>query len=233
MNILALLAGTLCVLSNGKLTNCTSTTEALIKLQPAAESRRLVWTSDDGKRLAVAMVPANAETFDLGKLRDVALRIAGDPARGWPADVRIGFGRDITITLPAKSVAKLTTISLVPSRYTLTFQAEHHAVAMRSFDLTSKERVDAGEVRLRPLPLLTGTVVTTREGKDVPLAGADVSFSSTKPWIANPHLATSDEKVAFRAELPENSAEAVVAATPASARRRSASSAARTTRTSA
>ena len=210
MNILALLAGTLCVLSNGKLTNCTPTTEALIKLQPAAESRRLVWTSDDGKRLAVAMVPANAEALDLGKLRDVALRIAGDPARGWPADVRVRFGRDAVVTLPAKSVAKLTTLSLPAARYTVTFQAEHHATAMRSFDLTAKERADLGEVRLRPLPLLTGTVVTTRDKKDVPLSGADVSFSSEKLWITNPHLATTDEKGAFRAELPENAAKAVV-----------------------
>ena len=211
MNILALLAGTLCVLSNGKLTNCTATTEALIKLPPAAESRRVVWTSDDGKRMAFATLAKNAEAFDLGKLRDVALRIGGDPARGWSADVRIGFGGDAVVTLPAKSVAKLTTISLPPARYTLTFRAEHHAVTMRSFDLAAKERVDAGEVRLRPLPLLTGTVITTtRDGKDVPLAGADISFTAAKPWIANPHLATSDEKGAFRAELPENPAEAVV-----------------------
>src|ERR1043166_3754342 len=103
MNILALLAGTLCVLSNGKLTNCTATTEALVKLQPAAESRRLGWTSDDGKRPAMAMVPANAETLDLGKLRNIALRVAGDPTRGWPAEVRIGFAREIAYTLPAKN----------------------------------------------------------------------------------------------------------------------------------
>src|SRR4029077_5765345 len=198
MNILALLAGTLCVLSNGKLTNCTSTTETLIKLQPAAESRRLVWTSDDGKRLAVTMVPANAESLDLGKLRDVALRIAGDPARGWPAAVRVGFGRDVTITLPAKSAAKLTTLSLPPARYSVTFKAEHHVLTQRTFDLPAQPRTDAGDIRLLPLPLLTGTVVTTREGKDVPLAGAEVSFSSAKPWIANPHLATTDEKGAFR-----------------------------------
>src|SRR3954454_6386840 len=193
MNILALLAGTLCVLSNGKLTDCTATAEALIKLRPAAESRRLVWTSGDGKRLAMAMVPARAETFDLGKLRDAALRVAGDRARGWPADVRIGFGRGVAYALPSKSVAKLTTISLPPSGYTLTFRAEHYVTATRSFDLTAQPRIDAGEIRLRPLPLLTGTVVTTREGKDVPLPGADVSFSSSPPWIANPHLATSDD----------------------------------------
>jgi len=36
---------------------------ALLHLQPAAESRRVVWTSDDGKRLAVAMVPANARRW--------------------------------------------------------------------------------------------------------------------------------------------------------------------------
>src|ERR1043165_922259 len=167
MNILALLAGTLCVLSHGKLTNCTPTTEALIKLQPAAESRRVVWTSDDGKRLAMATVAANAETLAPGKL---------------------------------------TTISPPPSRYTPSFQAEHHAVATRNIDLASQPRVDAGEVRLRPLPLLTGTVVTTKEGKDVPLSGADVSFSSAKPWLANPHLATTDEKGAIRAGLPQASA---------------------------
>src|SRR5207244_4564031 len=80
----------------------------------------------------------------------------------------------------------------------------------RSFDLTAQPRIDAGDIRLLPLPLLTGTVVTTREGKDVPLAGADVSFSSATPWIANPHLATTDEKGAFRAELPENPAAAIV-----------------------
>lgn len=210
MNILALLAGTLCVLSNGKLTNCTATEGALVHFQPAAESRRLVWTSDDGKRVAVGMVPAKAETMDLGKLRDVALRVTGDPARGWPVDVRIGFGRDVVYTVPAKSASKLTTLSLPPARYAVTFQAEHYITAQRSFDLTAQPRIDAGEVRLRPLPLLTGAVVTTREGKDVPVSGADVSFSSAKPWIANPHLATTDEKGAFRAELPENPAEAVV-----------------------
>src|ERR1043165_1217950 len=210
MNILALLAGTLCVLSNGKLTNCTPTTEALIKLQPAAESRRVVWTSDDGKRPARGTGVAEAATLDLGKLRDVAVRVSGDPSRGWPADVHIGFGRDFVYTLPTKRVAKLTTISLPPSRHTLIFQRGHHAVATRSFDLASQPRVDAGEVRLRPLPLLTGTVVTTKEGKDVPLWGAAVSFSGAKPWLANPHLATTDEKGAIRAELPQASAEAIV-----------------------
>src|SRR4051794_15760344 len=73
MNILALLAGPLCFLSNEKQINCTATTEALIKLPAAAESRRVVWTSDDGKRLAVATVAANAESLDLSKLRDVTL----------------------------------------------------------------------------------------------------------------------------------------------------------------
>lgn len=209
MNILALLAGTLCVLSNGKLTNCTSTEGTLIHLQPAAESRRLVWTSDDGKRLAVAMVPANAETFDLGKLRDVSLRVAGDPSRGWPAELRIGLGRDVAYSVPARSVAALTTISLPPARYALTFQAEHHVTAQRNVDLTSQPRVDAGEIRLRPLPLLIGTVVTTRDGKDVPLAGAEVSFSGPKLRVP-PHLATADEKGTVRAELPEGSPNVIV-----------------------
>src|SRR6266542_2444432 len=86
MNILALLAGTLCVLSNEKLTNCTATEGALLHLQPAAESQRVVWTSDDGKRLAVAWIPPDADVLDLGKLDEVALRISGDPRRGWPAD---------------------------------------------------------------------------------------------------------------------------------------------------
>ena len=209
IDILALLAGTLCVLSNGKLTNCTPTTEALIKLQPAVEARRLVWTSDDGKRLAMAMVPVSAETLDLGKLRDVTLHVSGDPTRRWPADVRIGFGRDGVVTVPAKSVAKLTTISLPPARYALTFQAEHHATATRNIDLASNERVDAGEVRLRPLPLLTGTVVTPKEGKDVPLSGADLSFSAPKLRVP-PHLATTDDKGVFRAELPEGAPDVVV-----------------------
>lgn len=212
MNILALLAGTLCVLSNGKPTNCTPTTEALIKLQPVAESRRVVWTSDDGKRIAVATLAANVESFDLGKLRDVTLRVSGEAARAWPVDVRIGFGRDAVVTVPAKSVGKLTTISLPPARYSLVFQAEHYASATRSFDLATNARADLGEVPLRPLPLLTGTVVTTRDEKEVPLSGADVSFSmpAAKPWIKDPHLATTDEKGAFRAELPENPADAVV-----------------------
>lgn len=191
------------------MTNCTPTTEALIKLQPAAESRRVVWTSDDGKRLAVATVAANVETLDLGKLRDVAVRVSGDPSRGWPADVRIGFGRDAVVTLPAKSVAKLTTISLPPSRYAISFQAEHHLTAVRNIDLASQPRVDAGEVRLRPLPLLTGTVVTTKEGKDVPLSGADVSFAGPKLRVP-PHLAATDEKGIFRAELPEYPPDVVV-----------------------
>jgi hypothetical protein len=215
MNILALVAGTLCVLSaNGKLIDCAPTTETLLKLKPAAESRRLVWTSVDGKRMAIAMVPASAPSLDLGKLRDVALRINGDPARAWPVDVRLGFGRDAAVTLPAKSVSKPTTLSLVPARYTVTFQAEHYAVAMRSFDLAANALADLGEVRLHPLPLLTGTVVTTRDGKDMPLSGADVSFSSTKPWIKDPHLATTDEKGAFRAEMPENAAEAIAVSHP-------------------
>jgi hypothetical protein len=212
MNILALLAGTLCVLSNGKQINCTATTEALIKLPAAAESRRLVWTSEDGKRLAVATVAANAGTLDLSKLRDVTLRVSGDAARVWPVDVHIGFGGGAVVTIPAKSVAKLTAISLPPARYSITFQAEHYLSAMRSFDLAANARADLGDVPLRPLPLLTGTVVTARDGKDVPLSGADVSFpaSAMKPWIKDPHLATTDEKGAFRAELPENPAEAVV-----------------------
>ncbi|HEV2722172.1 MAG TPA: hypothetical protein VG323_19275 [Thermoanaerobaculia bacterium] len=113
--------------------------------------------------------------------------------------MRIGFGGNVAYTVPAKSVAKLTTILLPPGRYPLSFQAEHHVTATRNVDLTAQQRVDAGEVRLRPLPFLTGTVVTMKEGKDVPLAGADVS-----------HLATTDEKGVFRAELPENPPRTVV-----------------------
>src|ERR1043165_6251075 len=109
MNILALVAGTLCALSsNGKLIDCTSTTDTLLKLKPDAESRRLVWASDDGKRMAVAMVPANAPSLDLGKLRDVALQLSGDPARGWPVDVRIAFGRNAAaVALPDRQSTRL------------------------------------------------------------------------------------------------------------------------------
>jgi Carboxypeptidase regulatory-like domain len=207
MNILALLAGTLCVLSNGKLTNCTPTTGALIKLQPAAESRRVVWTSDDGKRLAVAWIAPNADVLDLGKLDEIALRISGDPQRGWPADLRI-VDRNFTVTVPAKNVAKLTTLSLTPSRYLVAFQAEHHLTERRDFDLDAvRTHIDAGEIRLRPLPLVTGSVVA---GKDVPVAGAEIS--SIDFQHVSTHLGTTDDKGAFRFELPERIVQAIVIA---------------------
>src|SRR5207244_5710571 len=57
----------------------------------------------------------------------------------------------------------LPIFSLPRLRYRLAFQAEHHATEWREFDFIGTTHVDDADIRLRPLPLLTGRVITAND----------------------------------------------------------------------
>lgn len=200
------LRGTLCFVSNEKLVDCASTTGTKLRTEPKEAARAFVWTSDDGKRAAAGTLAAKAEAIDLNEKEwhNVTLHVIGDRGRGWPLDTRFALDRTWFWIEPGRLMTKLATLSLPAGKHALKISAEHHAEASRSFDLRTQAVINAGEVRLIALPLVTGTIITTSEGKDVPVAGAFISS-------ANGVLLTkSDDTGAFRYELRAPRPDAVV-----------------------
>jgi len=180
---------------------CVATSEEVIDIEPADAVRQFVWTSSDGKRIAAGELAPKETTIDLAAKwwREVALRISGDPSRGWPLETRFELTRrdktSWTWSLPAATIGKLTTLRLPVAQYHLAFAAAHHIDDGRTFELSGRERLDLGEIRLLPLPLLTGTIFTKRKDELVPVASASVSRIDGTP------LTSSDATGAFRYEL--------------------------------
>jgi Carboxypeptidase regulatory-like domain len=193
--------------------DCTSVSGTQLDVAPATTPRHFTWRADDGSRIVLGILDANAKSVDLAakEWREVALRIAGEPRRAWPVDVRllVQHARDEwPLVLDAKMVNKLTTLALPPGRYTLRLEAEHYHDAGRPIDVAKTARLDLHEIRLRPLPLVTGRVVITGKDGDQPLSGATIADD-----LANP-LGTSDGTGAFRVELTPRGTGAIVVAHP-------------------
>lgn len=196
--------GTLCFITGGKLTNCSSS----LHVDPADAARLFVWTSDDGARVAAGTLPAKANAIDLGtkEWHAVRLQVAGDVAHGWPLEASFRLGtperNEWRWSVPAKSIKRFATLLLPPGRYALMTTAEHHVPATRTFTVAGDAPVNV-DVTLAPLIVVSGLVVTPGKEHDLPLGGATVTMSSGRPETPEVKLlATTSDDGRFRAELP-------------------------------
>jgi hypothetical protein len=190
--------GTLCFVSNGKLMSCGKS----LHVDPAPTRRLFVWTADDGSRIAAGALAPNGDSVALdGKeWQAVKLRVIA------PGDVSLELsnGRDKwPVSLPAKMVNRVTGLLLMPGHAVLTAKSEHHFDIRRNIDAS-----DLGELRFRPLPVVTGRVVVKGEKEDVPLSGAAVATGKGEP------LGLTDGLGVFRAELAPPFPVAIVVSHP-------------------
>ncbi len=188
--------GTLCVLHKND-QECTATEGLTVPVVPAETSRAFAWASADGSRLLLGTIAAKASTVSLDeKSRSkVTLAIAGDRKRGWPLDARLTFAakeQEWVFPLSTKVVPKLRSIRVPPASYLMTIAAEHHLVAKRT--LNAKKDIALGEIALKPLPLISGLVVSM---KDEPIAGVQIVRPDGKIQT------TTNEQGQFRTELAE------------------------------
>lgn len=188
--------GTLCVLEKND-RRCTAAEGAALTVLPADTSRRFVWSNADGSRLVIGSIAPQTSTLSIDdKSRsNIALNITGDRSRGWPLDTRVTIttkDQQWLVPLSARVVTKLRTVHLPPASYLITIAAEHHLIAKRS--LNAQKDIAAGEIALKPLPLIYGRILNT---KDEPLAGAQLVRPDGKIQAA------ANEQGLFRSELVE------------------------------
>lgn len=197
--------GTLCFVTGGKLTNCSSS----LHVEPSDTARLFVWTSDDGTRVAAGTLPAKADAIDLAAKawHAVAVRVTGNAAHGWPLETTFRLStpeRDEWLwSVPAKSIKRFATLLLAPGRYLLTATAEHHNPLSRPVSVTGDARLNV-DMPLMPLIVVSGMVVTHEKDRDVPLGGATIHYSSGVPG-GSPELkllSTTGDDGRFRTELP-------------------------------
>lgn len=191
--------GTLCFVAEKQNPACSATDSDIVKVTPSDSDRSFVWSSADGKRLLFAILPAKGSSIAVvdPTLTDVTLSVRGDKAHGWPADLRLSVSnneskKSWSWTVPAKSVATLTQLALPKARYGIKFSADHHLTEMRGLDVPRNRSL--GEIVLRPMPVVTGRVLTA---KDEAVANAQVVREDHKV------IATSDEQGNFRGEALE------------------------------
>lgn len=188
---LALLASTdgeLCIVrADRTLPACRATSGRRFQIERARGYA--TWWNREATEAAVGAI--DGETIDLAKWQSIAIELRVDA----PATITIGE-KDAILTIPAHRAASLRRLWLPPRETTLTFSAEHHASVTRRI---TRETNSLGVVELKPLPLLTGTIVAAEN--DAPLAGASIALPTGA--IA----ATSDTTGRFRAwiegEWPE------------------------------
>ncbi|HSY47956.1 MAG TPA: carboxypeptidase-like regulatory domain-containing protein [Thermoanaerobaculia bacterium] len=188
--------GTLCVLHKND-QQCTSTEGLTVPVVPAEISREFVWASADGSRLFLGTIAEKAATVSIDEKSrsNITLAIVGDRRRGWPLDARLTFAtkeQEWMFPLSTKVVGKLRSVRLPPASYLMTIAAEHHLIAKRT--LNAKKDIALGEIALKPLPLISGRVVTM---KDEPLAGVQIVRPDGKIQT------TTNEQGQFRTELAE------------------------------
>jgi hypothetical protein len=192
--------GTLCFVANRKLADCVPVAGMTFSVKPSDIARAFVWTREDGVRAAAGVLAAKGEAIDLTakEWREVSLRVLGDTSRGWPLDTTLRLTtpdrQEWSWLLPAKTAKAFTTLLVPDGRYRITAAAEHHLDTQRAFAVAGKP-VAAGDIRLSPMPLVTGTVVTRPERADVPVANATLARPSGEI------LGTTDGKGAIRLEL--------------------------------
>jgi Carboxypeptidase regulatory-like domain len=194
----------------GPMKECTSVTGRTFAVTAADRDRLFVWTNADGATAQVGVIPAKAESIDLGagSLSNVRLTIAGDRSRGWPADVELTLGtreQQWTWTVAAKAVERLRTV-VVPraDMYALTLKAERHRTMRRPVPARD-EQSNLGEVRLAPFPVVRARVVDV-DGK--PIAAANV----VRPDGA--HCASANEQGVVVCEVADPPVEVVTVTAP-------------------
>jgi hypothetical protein len=208
--------GTLCFLSGGKLVDCVATSGTTLHAAPVETARPFVWRSDDGSRVAVGRLDAKDDTIDLTakQWHNAALHVSGDSAHGWPLDTTFRITTpardDWSWPLPAKTIKRLTTLTLPPGRYALTVSAEHHRPAGRQFIVSEGDApTTLGDVTLVPLVVVSAVVVTHHDDHEVPLGGTTVTASYyAKPGSRDLKLlATAGDDGRIRAEMPPSPGE--------------------------
>jgi hypothetical protein len=188
----------LCFVAAKQAPDCRSVEGQSIGIAAAYVERMFVWSSADGKRLVFGVLPPKSESVDLTDkaIRDVMLIVRGDRSHGWPEDLRIHVTdankKEWTWNVPAKSADSLTQLTLPAGRYTIVFSADHHLSEQRRIELPKSTSLR--EVRLRPMPLIAGRVLTM---KDQPIASAQIVRTDRKV------IATTDELGNFRGEAGE------------------------------
>jgi hypothetical protein len=190
--------GKLCLVAAKQKPVCTDVGAETEKTAAADAERLFVWSSADGKRLAFGIVPPKSETIDLSDKaqRMVTLTVRGDQRHGWPEDMKIRVTdankKEWSWSVPAKTVSSLAQLSLLPGKYTVAFSADHHLTERRRIDLAKD--VSLREIKLRPMPVITGRVMTT---KDEPVANGRIVR------IDRRLIATTDEQGHFSGEALE------------------------------
>src|SRR5947209_15825624 len=112
-------------------TDCTPATGSTFDVKPADIERRFVWTSSDGSRFILGMLPAKATSVDLQQkdAHNVALTVRGDVQRGWPVETRFAImaGKDSgwQWDVPAKVMAKPVSIRMLRGAYFMQIAAAH------------------------------------------------------------------------------------------------------------
>lgn len=203
------LKGTLCFVPAKKASDCRSVAGKNLTVPAADAERMFVWSSADGKQLVFGVVPAKSESIDLGDkaLRDLTLTIRGDRRHGWPEDLRIhatdANKKEWTWSVPAKSADSLAQLRFPSGKYTIVFSADHHLTEKRQLGLLKNTAL--GQVVLRPMPVIAGRVLTT---KDQPIANAQLARDDGKV------IATTNEQGYLRAEAGEPLPESVLLEKP-------------------
>jgi hypothetical protein len=200
------LAGTLCF-DEGR--ECVATSGTTIDVAEQNVPRAYTWTSEDGRTVVVGELQPDMGQIDLALPsspgeRDpgrpaVRLSVRGDAGRGWPADVDFTLTQSKekywTWTLPADSTEGEMTIYLPAGEYRMWVEADRHLSASRQ--VRAQENLALGQIRLDPLPSISGRVTRLDEERVVSVAGAEIVLPDGK--IAG----TADEQGAFRVELPQ------------------------------
>ena len=193
--------GTLCV-SERKASPANATCSDVEGTTPAVEAadheRLYRWMSADAKTVQLGVVAAKATTIELEKpdRREVKFSISGEASRGWPLDttVLVAGKEQWTWSMPAKAVPRLERFFVPAGTYGIQLDAEHHRTFRIRPIRAGEKPLNAGELRLTPLPIARGQVVDL-EGK--PIAGALIAFEDAAP------CSYANEQGAFTCEIPE------------------------------
>lgn len=188
--------GTLCILEkDGQ--QCSAVEGKTVAVAATDAARRFVWSSADGKRMLLGVIPPRATAISIEEkgLSQAALGIDGDRRRGWPAAAHVTLqngGEEWAFPIDAKVVGKLRAVQLPAGTYRMRIAAEHHITDERKLDATKD--VTVGQISLEPLPVISGRVLNTKEE---PIARAQILRPDGVVQ------AIADEQGQFRTELAE------------------------------
>lgn len=146
--------------------------------------------------MALAVISADVDSgvVRLGAATDASctVRLSLDGGRLWPATTTIRLPGIEPATLSAQEAAALRRIIVPPGRHRLEIRAAHHHSATRDLIAPPGGELQLGEIRLRPLTVVRGTV--RFRGK--PVAGAAIGIAETT-------VGKTARDGSFEIELPE------------------------------